>query len=173
MLATVLGTVMGLARLSANWLVAKLAQIYVETFRNIPLALQLLFWWGLLRGYAPAPRQAWQPLPDVFVSNRGLVFPLPHGDPAYWWVLAAFAVGIAGAWGLARWARRRQARTGVSFPAVSVGLALILGLPAIVFLVLFSGPDRRCFSMCRNCAGSTSPAAAAPRPNSPRCCSVS
>ena len=96
----------------ANWLVAKLAQIYVETFRNIPLALQLFFWWGLLRGYAPAPRQAWQPLPDVFVSNRGLVFPLPHGDPAYWWMLAAFAVGIAGAWGLARWARRRQARTG-------------------------------------------------------------
>ena len=45
--------------------------------------LQLFFWWGLLRGYAPAPRQAWQPLPDVFVSNRGLVFPLPYGDPAY------------------------------------------------------------------------------------------
>src|SRR3954469_14720042 len=138
-LATVSGTVMGLARLSANWLVARLGQIYVETFRNVPLALQLLFWWGLLRGYAPAPRQAWQPLPDVFVSNRGLVFPLPHGDPAYWWVLAAFAAGIAGAWVLARWARRRQARTGVSFPAVSVGLTLILGLPAIVFLVLFFG----------------------------------
>src|SRR5713226_4307276 len=54
-LATIVGTVMGLARLSSNWLVAKLAQIYVETFRNIPLALQLLFWWGLLRGAAPAP----------------------------------------------------------------------------------------------------------------------
>src|SRR5213082_1173402 len=76
-LATVFGTVMGLARLSTNWLVAKLAQIYVETFRNVPLALQLFFWWGLLRSYAPAPRQAWQPLPDVFVSNRGITFPLP------------------------------------------------------------------------------------------------
>src|SRR3954447_7472960 len=80
-LATLFGTLMGLARLSGNWLVAKLAQIYVETFRNVPLPLQLFFWWGLLRGYAPAPRQAWQPLPEIFVSNRGLAFPLPYGAP--------------------------------------------------------------------------------------------
>src|SRR5712675_3119501 len=73
-LATIVGTVMGLARLSSNWLVAKLAQIYVETFRNIPLALQLLFWWGLLRGAAPSPREAWQTLPGLFVSNRGILF---------------------------------------------------------------------------------------------------
>ncbi|MGE0260054.1 MAG: amino acid ABC transporter permease, partial [Alphaproteobacteria bacterium] len=133
-LATVLGTLIGLARLSTNWLVARLAQIYVETFRNIPLALQLFFWWGLLRGYAPSPRQAWQPLPDVFVSNRGLVFPLPYGDPAYWYMLAAFIAGIAGAWVLSRWARRRQAATGLQFPAGWVGVGLILGLPAIVFI---------------------------------------
>src|SRR5437660_11723104 len=70
-LATILGTLIGLARLSSNWLIRKLAQIYVETFRNIPLALQLFFWWGLLRTIAPGPREAWQPLPDVFVSTRG------------------------------------------------------------------------------------------------------
>src|SRR5215208_1569094 len=85
-LATILGTVMGLARLSGNWLVSKLAQIYVETFRNIPLALQLLFWWGLLREVAPAARQAWQILPGVFVSNRGIVFPVPRADPAFAWM---------------------------------------------------------------------------------------
>src|ERR1700756_3889099 len=77
-LATIVGTVMGLARLSSNWLVRKLAQVYVETFRNTPLALQLLFWWGLLRQAAPGPREAWQPLPDVFVSNRGVSFPVPR-----------------------------------------------------------------------------------------------
>src|SRR5437868_5529297 len=82
-LATIFGTVMGIARLSRNWLISKLAQIYVETFRNIPLLLQLFFWWALLREGAPAPRQAWQPLPDVFVSNRGIAFPLPNPDPAY------------------------------------------------------------------------------------------
>src|SRR5438552_8316175 len=94
-LATILGTVMGLARLSSNWLVAKLAQIYVEAFRNIPLPLQLLFWWGLLRGSAPPPRQAWEPLPGVLVSNRGIVFPVPDYDPAYFWMLLALAVAVA------------------------------------------------------------------------------
>src|SRR5213076_3454607 len=82
-LATILGTVMGLARLSRNWLVAKLAAIYVETFRNIPLALQLLFWWALLRGSAPPPREAWELLPGVFISNRGITFPVPVAEPAY------------------------------------------------------------------------------------------
>src|ERR1700704_6460055 len=94
-LATILGTVMGLARLSRNWLVAKLAGVYVETFRNIPLALQLLFWWGVLREVAPAPRQAWQPLPGVFVSNRGILFPVPREDPAHVWMLLALVVGVA------------------------------------------------------------------------------
>src|SRR5256714_4689824 len=92
-LATVFGTVMGIARLSRNWLISKLAQIYVETFRNIPLLLQLFFCWGLLREGAPAPRQAWEPLPDVFVSNRGIAFPLPNPDPAYGWMALALCVG--------------------------------------------------------------------------------
>jgi general L-amino acid transport system permease protein len=133
-LATILGTVMGLARLSSNWLIAKLAQIYVEIFRNIPLALQLFFWWGLLRGSAPAPRQAWQPLPDVFVSNRGIVFPVPHAHPVHPWMLGALVAAIAAAWAVARWARLRQARTGRPFPSFWGGLALILGLPLAVFL---------------------------------------
>jgi len=133
-LATILGTVMGLARLSSNWLIRKLAQIYVETFRNIPLALQLFFWWGVLRGSAPAPRQAWQPLPDVFVSNRGIVFPVPREDPAHFWMLLALLAGVAAAWGISRWARERQMRTGQQFPSGWLGLALILGLPLAVFL---------------------------------------
>ena len=138
-LATILGTVMGLARLSSNWLVRKLAQIYVETFRNIPLALQLFFWWGVLRGSAPAPRQAWQPLPDVFVSNRGIVFPVPREDPAHLWMLLALVVAIAASWAISRWARERQARTGQQFPSGWLGLGLIVGLPLAVFLV-FGAP---------------------------------
>jgi general L-amino acid transport system permease protein len=133
-LATILGTVIGLARLSSNWLIAKLAQIYVETFRNIPLALQLFFWWGLLRWSAPQPRQAWQPIAGVFLSNRGIVFPVPQAHPAHPWMLGALVVGIVGAWGLARWARLRQARTGRPFPSFWAGLALVVGLPLAVFL---------------------------------------
>ena len=133
-LATVLGTVMGIARLSGNWLIRKLAQIYVETFRNVPLLLQLFFWWALLRESAPAPRQAWQPLADIFVSNRGVAFAVPNPDPAYGWMGVAFCVGILATFGVFRWARRRQARTGEQFPTGWIGVGLIVGLPLIVFL---------------------------------------
>jgi general L-amino acid transport system permease protein len=133
-LATVLGTVMGIARLSSNWLIRKLAQVYVETFRNIPLLLQLFFWWAMLRVSAPAPRQAWELLPGILVSNRGLVYPVPTADPVHRWMLLALALGITGAIGASRWSKRRQALTGAQFPSGWVGVALIVGLPLLVFL---------------------------------------
>ncbi|HKM70496.1 MAG TPA: amino acid ABC transporter permease [Stellaceae bacterium] len=133
-LATILGTVMGIARLSSNWLIRKLAQVYVETFRNIPLLLQLFFWWAMLRVSAPAPRQAWELLPGVLVSNRGFVYPVPAADPVHHWMLLALAFGIVGAIGVSRWSKRRQALTGARFPSGWVGLALIVGLPLSVFL---------------------------------------
>ena len=61
----------------------------METFRNIPLLLQLFFWWAMLRESAPAPRQAWQPVTGVFLSNRGVIFPVPESNPAYHWMLLA------------------------------------------------------------------------------------
>jgi general L-amino acid transport system permease protein len=133
-LATILGTLMGLARLSGNWLVRKLAQVYVETFRNIPLTLQLFFWWGVLNKMAPGPRQAWEILPDVFVSNRGIVYPVPVANPVYKWVGLALLVGGVAAIVVRRWAARRQAASGQQFPTGWVGLGLIVGLPAIVFV---------------------------------------
>jgi general L-amino acid transport system permease protein len=133
-LATILGTFIGILRLSGNWLIRKLSQIYVETFRNVPLLLQLFFWWALLRESAPAPRQAWQSLPDVFISNRGIVFPVPEPNPAYGWIVSALLVGVMATVAIVRWAKRRQARTGEQFPTGWVGLGLILGLPVAVFL---------------------------------------
>jgi general L-amino acid transport system permease protein len=133
-LATILGTVIGIARLSSNWLIRKLAQIYVETFRNIPLLLQLFFWWGILREIAPPPRQAWELLPGVLISNRGIVFPLPTADPVHRWVLLALGLGILGAVAISRWSKRRQALTGAQFPSSWVGTGLVIGLPLLVFL---------------------------------------
>ena len=133
-LATIFGTLIGIARLSRNWLVANLSLVYVETFRNIPLALQLLFWWSLLRAGAPAPRQAWQPLPGFFVSNRGVEFPVPQSNPAHLWMFLALVVGLAGAVGVSRWAKRRQIATGAQFPSGRVGAGLIVGLPLLVFV---------------------------------------
>jgi general L-amino acid transport system permease protein len=130
---------MGLARLSGNWLVAKLAQIYVETFRNIPLLLQLFFWWGLLNKAAPPPRQAWEILPSVFVSNRGIVYPVPQSSPADKWVALAFLAGVVLTIGIRRWAKQRQAATGRQFPTGWAGLGLVAGLPVVVYL-MFGAP---------------------------------
>jgi len=134
--ATALGLVVGLLRLSGNWLVARLALGYVEVMRNTPLVLQLFVWWNLLRISAPGPRAAWQVLPGVFVSNRGVAFPVPEYDPGFRWVLAALIVGIFASAALARWARRRQERTGQPFPVLTTALALIVLPPAIVFVAL-------------------------------------
>jgi len=133
-LATVLGTVMGIARLSSNWLIRKLAQVYVETFRNIPLLLQLFFWWAMLRVSAPVPRQAWELLPGVLVSNRGFVYPVPIASPVHHWMLLALVLGVAATVAVSRWAKRRQALTGAQFPSGWVGIGLIVGLPLLVFV---------------------------------------
>ena len=74
--ATLVGTLLGLARLSPNWLLAKLAASYVEVVRNVPLLVQLFFWYVLIAENLPGPREALQPLPGLFLSNRGIVFPL-------------------------------------------------------------------------------------------------
>ena len=136
-LATILGTLIGIARLSHNWLVAKVSLVYVEVLRNVPLLLQLFFWYALLTEILPHPRQALQPLEGlVFLSNRGLMFPAPVWDTLYGWVLATLVIGIFGALALGIWTRRRQERTGQRFPLLWGALGLVLGLPLAVFLLI-------------------------------------
>ena len=86
-LATVIGTLVGIARLSSNWLLSRLAAVYVEVLRDIPLLLQLLFWYVLMQGL-PAARAAWKPIEGVFLSNRGLVLPSVPIAEANLWVIA-------------------------------------------------------------------------------------
>ena len=133
-LATIIGTVIGVARLSSNWLIAKLASTYVEIVRNIPPLLQLFFWYALVSDGLPAVRQALNPLPGVFLSQRGLRIPVPVADPVWTNMGIALLVGIAAAWGVSRWAKARQARTGQPFPAAWAGLGLILGLPILSWI---------------------------------------
>ena len=134
-LATVLGTLIGIGRLSRNWLVARLSATYVEVVRDLPVLLQLLFWYGLLQTL-PAPRQSWRLGEAVFLSNRGIKVPLLNWQPAYGWVLAAFALGVAGTLLWRRAARRRQDRTGLRPPVWPVALGLLAGLPLVVWAVL-------------------------------------
>jgi general L-amino acid transport system permease protein len=92
-LATVFGTLIGIARLSSNWLLSRMAAVYVEVIRDLPLLLQLLFWYVVMQGLPPA-RAAWQPIAGVYLSNRGLILPSIAIAPANLWVLAAVAIGL-------------------------------------------------------------------------------
>ena len=134
-LSTILGTIIGVARLSPNWLIARLCTVYVEAIRNVPLLLQLFLWYAIITVSLPGPRQAFHPLPGVFLSNRGLKFPVPVGDPAYWVAAIGLVLGIVGAVLVRRWAKARQASTGQQFPSIWAGFGLIVGLPIVGWLV--------------------------------------
>ena len=134
-LASIIGTLVGIARLSKNWLLARLAAIYVETIRDIPLLLQLFFWYALVQGL-PAPRQAFKPITGVFLSNRGFKVPMLEWETAHWWALAAFIAGWIGTAAWARVARKRQEATGIRPKVWPAGLALMVAFPVIVWAAL-------------------------------------
>jgi general L-amino acid transport system permease protein len=135
-LATLLGTIIGIARLSKNWLIRKISSVYVEVMRNIPLLLQLFFWYAIISEIMPGPRKAYHPLPGVFVSNRGIQMPTLEGEGLQW-LLAGVLLAVLAIIGLSRWARQRQARTGQIFPMIRWSLGLLLITPAVVWW--FSG----------------------------------
>jgi len=110
-LSTILGTLIGIGRLSKNWLLAKLTAIYVEVMRDIPLLLHLLFWYSLLQAL-PGPRQALRIGDAVFLSNRGIELPALVWETSHSWSLFTFLLGAAVSYGLARRASKQQAETG-------------------------------------------------------------
>jgi general L-amino acid transport system permease protein len=130
--ATILGFIIGIARLSKNWLVAKAAAGYVETIRNLPLLLQLLFWYNAVLKALPAIRESFVVPGGIFLNNRGLFIPQPLFQSGFAWVLIALSFGIVGAIVYSVWARRRQEQTGEQAPVFLVGLALVIGVPLVV-----------------------------------------
>ncbi len=132
-LATPLGFAVGVARLSPNWILAKVALFYVELMRNTPLLLQLLFWYNAVLKSLPGPRQSLDLGGLVLLNNRGLFLPKPvFGDGASA-ILAALFVGIAGAIGYGVYARRRQAATGQPSPVLVVSILAIVLPPVIAY----------------------------------------
>jgi len=130
----IIGTFVGVARLSSNWLVSKIAAGYIEVMQNIPVLLQLFFWYAIFYESFPSPRQALNPFEGVFLCNRGLIFGVPEAHAVHgamgWAFIAALAIG----WYLNRWGKRRQAQTGQIFPAIRVTLALSIGLPLLAWV---------------------------------------
>jgi general L-amino acid transport system permease protein len=134
-LATLLGTAIGIARLSTNWLLCRLSAIYVEFLRDLPLLLQLLFWYTLLQ-ILPGPRGALQPLPGVYLSNRGLLFPSLVWEGAHLAILALAALGLFLTIVYRRIARAAQLRDGRHRPVWPVACLLMLAAPAIAWAAL-------------------------------------
>lgn len=137
--ATLLGLVVGLARLSSNWLIRTLARAYVEILRNTPLLLQIIAWFFGVFNLLPRPRQSLEWFGVFALNNRGFYMPAPVPEAGFGVVLAALGAGVVGAVAVKRWARRRQEATGEPFPALPVGVGLIVGLPLVAYGVM-GGP---------------------------------
>ncbi|MFZ4710540.1 MAG: amino acid ABC transporter permease [Zwartia sp.] len=136
LLATLLGTLIGIARLSKNWLIRKVSSVYVEVLRNIPLLLQLFFWYAIIIETMPGPRRAYTPLPGVFVSNRGIQMPTVHGE-GLTWLLGGVLLALVFSVILSRWARKRQEQTGQIFALGRVVVGLLFVVPLVLWW--FSG----------------------------------
>jgi general L-amino acid transport system permease protein len=150
-LATLLGFLVGIARLSPNWLLARLAGGYVELIRNLPLLFQILFWYLAVLGTLPGPRQSISLWGEIFLNNRGLIVPMPVAGKGAGYVAGAFNFGILATIALRSWAKRRQARTGRRFPLLWGGCFLVVGLPLLILLAVdfpigFETPELRGFN---------------------------
>jgi general L-amino acid transport system permease protein len=133
--ATILGFIVGIARLSKNFLVSKLAYWYVEVIRNLPLLLQLLFWYNAVVKALPEVRESIKFPGSVYLNNRGLIFPNPVPGDYFWLTGVIFWLGILGAAFFYMYAKKKQEKTGIQSPIGLVTLGLIFGLPLLVFLI--------------------------------------
>ncbi len=132
--ATLLGFVMGVARLSTNWLVARVATAYIEIFRNIPLLLQIFFWYFAVGINFPRPRESLALGETFFLNNRGLFMPRPVAEDGFGLVVGALVLAIVLVIVMVRWAHRRQDATGQPFHTVWASLGLLVGLPLVAFV---------------------------------------
>lgn len=143
--ATLLGFVIGIGQLSSNWLVAKLCRGYIEIVRNIPLLLQIFFWYFAVLRALPGPRESWGFGDAVFLNNRGLYLPGPHAEAGFSIVLLALAASVIGSFFVSARAKRVREATGAITPVFPLALALIVVPPVIAsavagFPMTFSWP---------------------------------
>lgn len=133
--ATIIGFLVGIARLSNNWLIRKLATVYVEVFRNIPPLLVILFWYQGVLAVLPNVRDSLSLPFGSYLNNRGFYFPRVIGEEGSGLIFWAFVLAVVLSWFVARRARARQMATGERFPVLWTSVALIIGLPLLAFLL--------------------------------------
>ncbi|WP_372493226.1 amino acid ABC transporter permease [Aliihoeflea aestuarii] len=133
--ATIVGFIVGIGRLSKNWLIARICTVYVEVFRNIPPLLVIFFWYLGVLSVLPGPRDSVDLPLGSYLNNRGLFLPRVIWDQAAWVIPVSIAAAIIAIVAIGIWARRRQAATGRIFPMFRVGLAIFIGLPVITYFL--------------------------------------
>ncbi|AXS82298.1 MULTISPECIES: amino acid ABC transporter permease [Marinobacter] len=133
--ATILGFILGVARLSSNWLVAKVALVYIEVIRNIPLLLQIFFWYFAVLSNLPSPRQSVEVGNALFLNNRGLYLPEPVAQDGFGLVWGGVIAAVVAVVALRTWAKKRQLATGQIFPTFKVGLAVLVLVPVLAYLM--------------------------------------
>lgn len=138
-LATALGLVVGIGQLSSNWLFARLCRAYVEILRNIPLLLQLFFWYFAVLRALPGPRESWSLLDAIFLNNRGLYLPRPLTGEGFEFVVLALGGGLIAAAIFAHLQRRRREETGRTGP-VGLYVAALCVVPPLMVLALLQFP---------------------------------
>jgi len=135
MLATILGFIFGVLRLSKNWLINRFVYCFIEFTRNVPILLHILLIHGLIVHIMPVPRNAWDVGEAMFLTNRGVIIPKPLFENGFIWTGLASVAAVAFAWSFRRWAKKVQDATGKIYPVFLVSLAAIIGLPALVFFI--------------------------------------
>ncbi len=137
-LATILGFILGVLRLSKNWLTNKLAHVYIEYVRNVPVLLHILLIHGIMVHSLQSPKNAASIGDAVFLSKRGLYLPKPEPEPLFWIVGALFLIGLVGTFIFKRYAKRVQDATGKIYPVFWIGVLAIIVLPLAVFFLMGS-----------------------------------
>ena len=150
--ATIIGFIVGIGRLSRNWLIRKICTVYVEIFRNIPPLLVIFFWYSGVLAVLPIVRESINLPFGSFLNQRGFYLPRAIWGDGSWLIFVALLVGIAMAWFVARTARQRQMATGQQFPVFWTSLALIVGLPLLAyalsgFPLTFDFPKQSTFNL--------------------------
>ena len=149
--ATIIGFAVGIMRLSSNWLIAKIAESYIEIIRNIPLLLQIFFWYFAVLRALPKPKQSFEFMDSIFLNNRGLFVPDPNVGEGSSILFNLLWLSIIISIGIFVWAKNRQNKTGKTFPAFFTSMALIVGtftvtLAALGFPISFEYPELKGFN---------------------------
>ncbi len=140
-LATLLGLMIGVMRLSRNFLIARIAGGYIEVIRNIPLLLQLVFWYTAVVKLLPAMNESLNLFDAVYLNKKGFFAPAPVLGEGSVWIFVALALAILATVLIRHWAQRRQELTGQQFPVFATGCLLILGLPVLASFALGNPVD--------------------------------